>query len=82
MVALDGDGSILKQQPLFVAGLNAWLHPGFLASPGAPLHLGHRSGQTLRRLPGSKTYQKDINNQPPILQLDYKKHAYALCRFS
>lgn len=35
MVTLDGDGSILKQQPLFVAGLNAWLHPRFLASPGA-----------------------------------------------
>ena len=50
--------------------------------PWAPLHLGHQSGQTLRRLPSSKTYQKDINNQPPILQLDYKKHAYALCRFS
>lgn len=50
--------------------------------PWEPLHLGSRSGQALRRLPDSKTYQKDINNQPPILQLDYKKHAYALCRFS
>lgn len=34
------------------------------------------------RLPDSNTHQKDINNQPPILQRDYKKHAYALCRFS
>ena len=81
MVAMDGDGH--SQTIAVVCGqAEHAAAPRVTGLPWAPLHLGHQSGQTLRRLPSSKTYQKDINNQPLILQLDYKKHAYALCRFS
>lgn len=80
MVALDVDGSILKQQPLFVAGLNAWLHPGSWP-PRGPSTWG-TGGPDPSQVARLQDIPEDINNQPPILQLDYKKHAYALCRFS
>lgn len=55
-----------------------------LASPWVTQHLGSPAGLD-RPFAGCltlKTYQKDINNQPPTLSLDYKKRAYALRRFS
>ena len=46
-------------EPLSGSGHCDWaelgLHPRSPASPGAPLHLGSQSGQTLPRLPSSKT---------------------------